>query len=555
MKNPAFYIFTVLSFISSLAFAQWSADPNNPGVVCNISGQQSSVRAFPDGNEGVYVFWLDGRSGANREVYGQHYDAAGYASWETNGRLIVSHPNVISSFTMARYDNGDIILGWLTQSATLNLPDTLLIQKLGTNGEKLWPSDLLAASVAEPEPYDIAYLNGFGFAPVNDMYALFLRAAYGFGFIGNRYSYFNSDGEMEGPVNGWPIGPQSSYGSSGFLATLDGSGDVILYYSTGNGMGAPLMVVRAGEGGTVTWGPVAATEGSTGLNYGFTGLIDESGAIFIWQGTGTNGSVDLFMRRITNGGTFGWGGGILGLCEVEGTQSNMTFRRNGDIYYGAWADARPGVNPGWYDIYMQKFDTTGTFHWAQNGMEVASFNTYDPIPRLALDAEENIVLAFQSNLTGYIGQKITPDGTLPWGPDAHLITNTTLMASQFDHTLVSSGDNTVAAWASSFGTASDIFITRVDEVLHASVPESGPDNLVLYPNPARNTVEVTLEKGVKTGSVNLYNANGQLIESKMISGNTFKYKVIFTVADLPAGMYFVNLTSEGNQTGKKLLIR
>jgi len=211
------------------SFGQWSIDPANPGIVCNESGSQSSVRAFSDGNEGVFVFWLDGRSGANREVYGQRYNADGYTQWESNGRLIVSHPNLITSFTAARYETGDILFGWLTQSATLNLPDTLRLHKLGRDGEKLWPADLVAASVSEPAPYNVAYINSFGFAPSNNIYALFLRVDYGFGFNGNRYSYFNIDGEMEGPVNGWPIGPQSGYGSSGFLTTYDGSGDIILY--------------------------------------------------------------------------------------------------------------------------------------------------------------------------------------------------------------------------------------------------------------------------------------------------------------------------------------
>jgi hypothetical protein len=535
--------------------AQWSTDPANPGVVCNLSGNQSSVRAFADGNEGVYVFWLDSRSGASREVYGQHFDAAGFAQWETNGRLIVSHPNLISSFTAARYENGDILLGWMTQSPILSQPDTLLIQKLGVNGEKLWSEDLLAASVAEPEPYNIAYLNSFGFAPVNDKYALFFRVAYGFGFIGNRYSYFTSNGEMEGPVNGWPIGPQSGYGSSGFLATADGSGDVILFYSTGNGMGAALMVVRAGDGGAVSWGPVAATEGSSGLNYNFTAASDESGAIFAWQGTGTNSSVDLFMRRISNDGTFGWGGGIHNLCSAEGTQSNLILRRTGTTYYAAWADARPGVSPGWYDIYMQKFDTTGTFLWPQNGIETASFNTYDPVPRMTIDAEGNIVFAFQSNVTGYIGQKVTPDGALPWGPDARLITTTTLMAAQFDHTVVASGDNTIAAWASSYGEASDIFVTRIDEILYAELPETGKLRASLFPNPASDLTELRLPAGSALKQVDIFNTSGSLVHSFKPATTSPDGPFNFSVKGLSPGLYLVKAVTATETLEQKLIVR
>lgn len=553
MKTLILFILGMLYPILHVS-AQWSTDPSNPGVVCNLSGQQSSVRAFADGNEGVYVFWLDGRSGTNREVYGQHYDAAGYAQWEPNGRLIVSHPNLVSSFTAARYENGDILIGWMTQSATLNLPDTVLIQKLGASGEKLWPADLVAASVAQPEPFTIAYLNSFGFAPVNDEYALFIRAAYGFGFNGNRYSYFNADGEMEGPVNGWPVGPQGGYGSSGFLATPDGSGDIILFYSTGNGMGAPLMVVRAGDGGVVSWGPVAATEGSSGLNYNFTAASDESGAIFIWQGSGTNGSVDLMMRRINNDGTFGWGGGIHNLCSAEGTQANMTVRRSGSTYYAAWADARPGVSPGWYDIYLQKFDTAGNFLWAQNGIEAASYNTYDPIPRMTLDAEGNIVFAFQSNVTGYIGQKVTPDGALPWGPEARLITNTTLMPAQFDHTLVVSGDNAIAAWSSSSGIASDIYITRIDEVLHAALPEKDRDGLSLYPNPASSRAELRLPAASGLKQVDIFSTSGQLVRSFTPDQTNAAGPFTFSIAGLNPGLYLVRAITSGRTYEQKLIV-
>jgi hypothetical protein len=546
----------ILLFLSLIfqARAQWSTDPSNPGVVCNLPGQQSSVRAFSDGNEGAYVLWLDARSGAMREVYGQHFDENGYPQWETNGRLIVSHSSLITSFTAARYENGDILIGWMTQSATLNLPDTLLIQKLGADGEKLWSSDLVAASVAEPAPFNIAYLNSFGFAPVNDNYSVFLRVAYGFGFNGNRYSYFNADGGMEGPVNGYPIGPQSSYGSSGFLTAFDGSGDIILYYSTGNGMGAPLMVVRADDGGVVKWGPVAATEGSTGLNYNFTGGSDEGGAILFWQGSGTNGSVDYFMRRVNNDGSFGWGGGIHILCGAEGTQANLSIRRTGSTYYAAWADARPGVSPGWYDIYMQKLDTAGAFHWAQDGIEVASFNTYDPHTRLTLDAEGNIVLVYQSNVTGYIGQKITPDGQLPWGPEAMLVTNTTLMPAHVDHTIFASGDNTIAAWASSSGNASDIYISRVDEVIYANVPSLSSGSFTVGPNPASEKITVTIPAGTASGEINLFNASGKLVRKTQFDQKSGHSTVTFNINDLPAGFYFLRLTTGRESWESKVII-
>lgn len=554
MKTLTNSLLLILLLFSMNVFSQWSTDPENPGIVCGQPESQSSVRAFSDGNEGIYIFWLDSRSGVSQSVYGQHYDAAGYSQWEADGRLIVSHSTLISSFTVAGYENGDIIIGWLTKSVAASLPDTLLLQKLGTEGEKLWPVDLVAATSTEPEPYDIAHINSFGFAPVNDMYAVFIRAGYGFGFQGNRYSYFNSNGVMEGVVNGWPIGPQSDFGSSGFMATTDGSGDVILYYSTGNGMGAALGVVRAGEGGSVAWGPVYATEGSSGLNYGFTASIDEGGAIFIWQGSGSNGSVDLFARRITNSGTFGWEGGILSLCGAQGTQSNPIIRKSGSTYFIAWADARPGVSPGWYDIYTQKLDSSGAFLWAADGVETASFNTYDPYPRLAIDAEDNIIVAFQSNVSGYIAQKITPDAQLPWGEAARLISSLAYAPASTDHTVVSTGDNTIAVWTAGAGDNSNVCITRIDEVLHASLPENSNNKLSVFPNPAGDHINVILSEKNISGELILYNAAGNIVMSKTIYSVHENNTITLSTKNLPAGTYFLRLSTEAGEESKSAVV-
>src|SRR5687768_11608497 len=73
------------------ANAQWSIDPADPLVVCDAAGNQNSMQAVHDGNGGYYVFWRDGRpSNVKYYLYGQHYDSLGVASWETNGRLIVT---------------------------------------------------------------------------------------------------------------------------------------------------------------------------------------------------------------------------------------------------------------------------------------------------------------------------------------------------------------------------------------------------------------------------------------------------------------------------------
>jgi hypothetical protein len=377
---------------------------------------QNNVRAISDNTGGVYVFWLDARLNPGapaKEIYGQHYDADGFPTWETNGRLIAGHYNHITSYTVGSYETGDILIGWLTKSPAAPSADTLLIQKLGDNGQFLWEDNLVVASATEPAPNNFQYLNSFGIVPVNGEYAVILRVGYGFGFDGNRYTYFDGSGELTGIVNGWPAGPQSYYGGSGILPTYDNSGDILLYYSTGNGSGAALHCVRAGANGIIAWGPVNVTEGTSGLEYSFTAASDENGATFVWQGNGDGTAVNLYARRLSYAGDMKWNNNTVKICIADGTQTNFIWRRIDSTYYIFWADGRPGTDPGYYDIYGQKFDTTGTIYWAENGIPVTSFNTYSPIPRLALDAEGNLIVSHQSTVAGLMAQKVSPDGTLP----------------------------------------------------------------------------------------------------------------------------------------------
>lgn len=84
---------------------------------------------------------------------------------------------------------------------------------------------------------------------------------------------------------------------------------------------------------------------------------------------------------------------------------------------------------------------------------------------------------------------------------------------------------------------------------------NGDQPFLIYPNPARNLVEVTLQNCAQPLTVQLYNTNGQLTESKWISGNNPDEKLILDVSGLPSGIYFVNITSLNFQIGKKLLVQ
>ncbi len=557
MKSVRLMIISLTLFISIHSVnAQWAADPANPGIVTDAVGVQNNVRTVGDGNEGIFVFWLDNRSNPDfpaKEIYGQHYDASGFPSWEENGRKIIENYNRISSFSIGRYSNGDLVIGWLTQSAGVGAPDSLWVNKLDNEGNRVWDSDLVIGSSAVQPPNNIQYIGSFNIIRNNDQYYALLRVGYGFGFDGNRYTHFTGEGVLTGPVNGWAVGPQSYYGGSVLLPTYDGQGDVFFCYSTGNGAGAALNCIRAASDGNQVWGPYSVTQGTSGLQYGFSAISDENGVTCIWQGA--DNSVNYYARRVTNSGAAGWGGNTTNICNAEGTQDFLSWSRTGATYFAVWGDARPGTNPGYYDIYAQKFDTTGALHWQPNGIEIASFNTYTPVPRYTFDAEGNLIVTHISNVSGFIAQKVTPDGQLPWGPEAKLLATMAFVPNGSDYAMTSSGDNTITAWSAGNSGSENIYITRANEVLYAGLGETAINSSVLFPNPAKDYTQLILPDGIDDATIMLTSLSGQQVGKWSYQAETGSSGFRIPTGSLVPGVYSVSISSGTFTEVKKLLVK
>lgn len=62
-------------------------------VVCNVNGNQTALRVWPDGSGGVLITWMDSRTGGlPTNIYASRFTSAGVlaAGWTTNGKLVAS---------------------------------------------------------------------------------------------------------------------------------------------------------------------------------------------------------------------------------------------------------------------------------------------------------------------------------------------------------------------------------------------------------------------------------------------------------------------------------
>ncbi|MBK7213050.1 MAG: T9SS type A sorting domain-containing protein [Bacteroidales bacterium] len=533
----------IILFNSNL-FAQWSTDPNHPGIVCNENGSEKSVKAFTDGDGGVFVFWLDGRdlsSPSIRQIFGQHYDQNGYALWESSGRPIISHSKAINLFDVKKFDNGDIIIGWVTSTPASNGLDTLLFQKLDNNGGRVWSQDLMVA--AEDATITIG-ITGFDFLLNNEAYAVDIQVNYMGGSNGNRITYFTSNGVLTGSFNGHPMGTQYYFGSAKILPVHNGSDDIYLYYSGGNGAGAGLFCMRISTSGDTVWGPQNVLAGTTGLSYQFTAFSDPGGVVFVWVGS-ANGYSNIYARRIDSDGNLVWGDPPVSICAADGNQDKFFCQKLDNTYYIVWADGRPGTNPGNYDIFGQKFDEAGTVYWESDGLQIASFNTYIPYPKFTFTNDNDLIVCHQSSFVGFNAQKVKQNGDLPWAPDGTQVCIPTYNPFYQEHIELLSGNTVLAVWSGSGSNGVDgVYISKINQYL-TGLPETEISSVKSYPNPASKYICLKVEDSqMQLDAIEIISASGIVYSRSMRSVQIENGTLKIAIEDLPAGRYILKYGTE-----------
>jgi len=449
---------------STVTFSQWSTDPANPLLVCDVANWQRDSQAVPDGSGGAFVFWRDSRNSEYIfEVYGQRYDQNGIALWEENGRLIVADAdgkNVVF-FSLYRYDDGKMIICWYAgEEGVANPDEKMWVQELDDEGAKVWENDLALSEEHSSGPLSVGYY--YTCQLVRDDFGFHAMMEIGtYGYLRMRMSRFSEAGELLMQYHGVEIGPLS-FGHASI--TTDGANGAFVYYSSGNGGGATLHCMHIDEYAGELWGDwVNVTANTTGLSYQFSGIGDGMGVTFVWQGGGVNAE-ELFARRLNTDGSWAWAGSTTEICTFDGVQKNFYWEKQGDNYYITWADGRPGM-VGYYAIYGQKFDITGQTLWQEDGIQIADLNTYLPYPKFALDSDLNMYACHQSTLAGYVAQKVADNGTLQWDADGQQLTITDFNPFYEKHQEFLSGTNLLAAWVKpwSGGGTDGVYITRIAE--------------------------------------------------------------------------------------------
>ncbi len=525
---------------SQTTIAQFSADTSQVFYVCNQPGRQSNICAFPDGSNGTYSFWIDGR-GSAPEIFGQHLDSLGASLWPINGKQFLSNGKLISKLQAISW-NGGLLLGWVEGTAAG--ADSVFLNFYDLNGNSLWPQPLLIGDDRIPQMGVIS--------DVLDIYPTSngLLVVYGlFNMFGNAVTAWNridSNGLLY-PVNSKVF----DFNGTLFVSAVDHQDGFYIAATTYNSSGHiyvthfDLNDVRTTpvevDLSTVAGGIIDNVHGGLNIN------CDNYGdAYVVWE---NDSAGDIYISKITPNGTLPWGGGgEKPVCLNPGMKEYAYSMIYDDTVYVQWNDPRNLVNNS--RIYMQKFNLNGDPLWTVDGIKLAEISAYRPYGKFA-KAGNNIFSTFGLGFTSFKAQNVQPDGSLAWGQDG--ITLATSWCLSLDQSIVVMPD----------GSSTVFWRDNLDNICAARIRSNGAlvnitsvskNIFSVYPNPTKELLTLNFTEQLKGKAViKIYNSLGALVVSE-INVSELSNGYTINISMLRSGTYFIRIESEYFNTYSRFVV-
>lgn len=519
------YALVVLLATAYRASAQWSTDPAAPLVVCNANGNQTKLRALPDGTGGWYAFWLDDRTdGINAEVYGQRYDAEGYAQWTANGKLMVTLPGEnIKELTAALLDNGNVVLAYIQGPSVYT--NAIHAMAFDPTGDPAWGTPTVIDEVG----------NGvLGLDQVNAIPAAggaFLGWYDNFQGGGNliNVSRISSDGSL-------PWGTGGQYVEGGFYGPFelhsDGTNGMLVQWRTGNGTGAALYAMQVDANGAEAWADtVRVSANSPGLNYGFHTVEMGGGTqVTAWRDVPGN----IVMARLDHTGALTYPASPLPVCTYASYHDLPKLAVSDGALFAAWLDNRPPANTG--DLYLQKFDADGTPTWTVEGVLALQIQTNFATTGMIASDSGAVIVMMDSYVEGYAAMRIRTDGTQAWSTYG-LFCTAPFRPFYTERTEMPDGDGGVVSfWRSWDGDLYAGRILRTGTLAGTTMVSENASfaTIAAYPNPAQDRITFNLTSGERAAHVEVINSMGAVVQHES-SARTID------VQELAQGAYLVRI--------------
>lgn len=242
--------------------------------------------------------------------------------------------------------------------------------------------------------------------------------------------------------------------------TADGAGGAVVVWHDQRGTGADLFAQRVNADGTVLWttdGVAIYDSFNYPDNYDIT-HDGTGGAIIAWDDPRT-AVYKIYAQRISASGDTLWNGSGEPVCSSTASQYYPAIASDGN--HGAfivWNDGRNTVD---WDIYLQRIRADGSLPWS-SGVPISSYTGDQMYARIIESDRNSVIMAWEDNRGTdpdvYV-MKFDSSGTYHWGN----FPVCSATGQQTNIQLASDGDGgAIVVWEDWRTTYGDIYAQRVN---------------------------------------------------------------------------------------------
>jgi len=556
MKKVFVAILFSLIFYPAL-FAQWTSNVLINTTVQDSAGTEQATPMITAGLNGqTFISWFDSYAG-QYQLKMQLLDSNGVALWAPNGIVVSNHPQ---NSALYRYDlssdkEGNAIVAFQDERTG---DMQVVAYKIGQTGNFIWGPDgiVLTDSLAQS-----GLAPAIGITNSNDV--IIAWNAQGSSSKWVSFRRLSASGTSMWPALHRISSAVKKYSRPSMVAS--GPEDIILQYveESGNfpGVTSTQYAQRFDIQGNPVWTAAIPVSSKTISFFFFPKILsDQADGFFLPFTTSNPMSLmmnDVYVQHIdANGNAWSLTG-----TEAADTLTHKTCAggvyHNGNFY--ALLQVLDG-NQSQSGIYIQKFDAGGNVLFGNNGKIVLPISTDYYLPYSLNAVSDGLIIVYKQG--GFANQtlyaiKTDFNGNLAWTAPVLMCSNT---ANKDDlSTLNISSFQIVSVWMDERNDQG-IYAQNMDLYGNPGITTFIPENnnstgITVYPNPGScNTIQAELSSA-GTAVLTLHDALGNQVKTNTVSMQKGPNTIRFYTENIPAGLYFLQLTKDNDHVTSKLIIQ
>lgn len=377
--------------IDKNGFVKWTT--NGVGA-CTNAVDQISPSITEDGNSGAIVAWSDFRSGTSLDIYAQKIDSNGTAQWTTNGIIVTSKSIKEQGAKITSDGNGGVFVVW-EQMDAMGVWD-IWAQHINASGVATWATGGIpvCGTVANRINPRVQEDGKGGIFVVWQDY----RSGANYDIYAQR---INVSGTLLWGSAGIAVCTATNTQSEPKIDPKENTGGVyVCWVDKRNGVDYDLYAQLIDSSGNAKWTTNGVVVTAATNNQSAPDIVSSrtiNGVIVTWKDIRSGTNYDIYAQRIDSTGAAQWTTDGIVISNLANDQLNPNIDE--DMLGGAiiaWQDSLTGE----WDVKSQRVDAAGNIQWTANGVNVGNAPNNQVSVKNISDGNYGAIYVFQDKRMG-----------------------------------------------------------------------------------------------------------------------------------------------------------